>query len=184
MPQPSAIDGLNPDQRAALDRELIRRNFKDYAGLVEWAEGLGLCVSRSSVHRYGQKIQRKLAAVKASTDAARMIAEAAPDDADLRSAAVISMVQSELFELLLNLQDAEATDDPQQRVELMAKAARGVADLSRASVGQKKWKTEVEARIRAEERAGAEQAAAKAATQAGVSAEGIAAIRAAIAARM
>lgn len=143
MPAPSAIDNLDPDQRQALERELIRRNFKDYAGLVAWAAEYGLEISRSSAHRYGQKIQRKLNAVKASTDAARLIAEAAPDDADLRSAAVISMVQSELFEVLLNLQEAEATDDPQQRVELMAKAARGVADLSRASVGQKKWQQQV-----------------------------------------
>ena len=149
MPQISAIDGLTPEQRTALDRELVRRNFKDYAGLIEWAEGLGLSISRSSAHRYGQKIQRKLNAVRASTDAARQIAEAAPDDADVRSAAVISLVQSELSVLLINLQEAEASADPHTRVELMAKAARGVADLSRASVQQKKWQEQVKGKVAA-----------------------------------
>lgn len=189
MPRPARLDELSPEARAELDRQIVARNFKDYAGIVEWIREQGWFLTDeepgiSVIHRHGAKLKRRLEAVKASTQAARMIAEAAPDDADLRSAAVISMVQSELFELLLNLQEADAEDDPATRVELMAKAARGVADLSRASVSQKKWKTEVEARIRAEERAGAEQAAAAAATKAGVSAEGIAAIRAAIAARM
>lgn len=172
MPQPSAIDGLTPEQRTALDRELIRRNFTDYAGLVAWAEGLGLCISRSSAHRYGQKIQRKLNAVKASTDAARLIAEAAPDDADLRSAAVISLVQSELFDLLLNLQEAEATDDPQTRVELMAKAARGVADLSRASMQQKRLQEQVRVRTTT-----AADKATSIAKQGGLSAEAVDALR-------
>lgn len=147
MPQPAVIDRFTPEQRHALEQELILRNFKDYDGLVAWAAGFGLEISRSAAHRYGSQIKRKLAAVKASTEAARLIAEAAPDDADLRSAAVISLVQSELFDLMVSLQEAGEADDPQQRVALMAKAARGVADLSRASVSQKKWAEQVKARV-------------------------------------
>lgn len=176
MPQPAIIDSFTPEQRHALEQELILRNFKDYDGLVSWAAGFGLEISRASAHRYGQKLKRRLAVVRASTEAARQIAEAAPDDTDLRSAAVISLVQSELFELLLNLQEAEATDDPQTRVELMAKAARGVADLSRASVGQKKWQADTEAKVRAE----AAKTASQVAKSEGVSELGLARIRAAL----
>lgn len=149
MPQPAVIDRFTPEQRHALEQELILRNFKDYDGLVSWAAGFGLEISRASAHRYGQKLKRRLAVVRASTEAARQIAEAAPDDTDLRSAAVISLVQSELFELLLNLQEADASDDPGERVALMAKAARGVADLSRASVSQKKWAEQVKGKVAA-----------------------------------
>lgn len=143
------MNELSPEERARLDAEIVCRNFADYDGLVDWLGQQGFEISRSIIHRHGAKLKRRLEAVKASTEAARLIAEAAPDDADLRSAAVISMVQSELFDLLLNLQEADAEEDPQTRVELMAKAARGVADLSRASVSQKKWQASIKDKLEA-----------------------------------
>ena len=36
MPRPSLIDELSIEQRTLFESELIRRNFKDYDGLVEW----------------------------------------------------------------------------------------------------------------------------------------------------
>nr|WP_257645558.1 DUF3486 family protein [Ottowia beijingensis] len=39
----------------------------------------GQLPSRSAVHRYGQKLDRRLAAIKASTEAARLISEQAGD---------------------------------------------------------------------------------------------------------
>jgi hypothetical protein len=57
------------------------------------------------------------------------------------------MVQSEMFQLLLNLQEAEEESDPIERVEVMAKAARGMADLSRASIAQKKWQSAVREKL-------------------------------------
>jgi len=177
MPRPSQLNQLAPDDLTAFERELVNRNFSDYDGLVEWLAARGYEISRSVAHRHGQKVKRRLEAVKASTEAARLIAEAAPDDADLRSAAVISMVQSEMFELLLNLQEAEECDDPAGRVALMAKAAKGMADLTRASVGQKKWQMEVEAKIRAEERAKAAEKAVSIARKGGMSTETTEALR-------
>lgn len=151
MPKPSAIDSLTPEQRAAFVAELTRRNFADYDGLVAWAADFGLEITRSAAHRYGTKVKRKLQAVKDSTEAARLIAEAAPDDADLRSAAVISLVQSELFDVMVTLQDLDDAD-PAERVGLLKEAARSVLDMTKASTMQKKWMQENEARIRREAR--------------------------------
>ena len=147
MPRPSAFDAMPPTERLAFAQEFERRNFRDLDGMVEWLAERGWEVGRGAVWRAGGKVKRRLEAVRNSTEAARMIAEAAPDDADLRSAAVISMVQSEMFELLLNLQEADEADDPAARVELMAKAAKGRADLSRASIAQKKWQEQVRAKL-------------------------------------
>lgn len=84
------------------------------------------------------KIRAKLAAVQASTQAAMMIADAAPDDSDMRSSAVLSLVQTELFNALIALQESENPDaNPADRIMLMAKAGKGIAELSKASVNQK-----------------------------------------------
>lgn len=147
MSRPSAFDSMPPAERLAFAQEFERRNFRDLDGMVDWLAERGYEIGRGAVWRAGSKVKRRLEAVRNSTEAARLIAEAAPDDADLRSAAVISMVQSEMFELLLNLQEADEVDNPLERVELMAKAARGMADLSRASIAQKKWQEQVRAKF-------------------------------------
>jgi hypothetical protein len=143
MPKPSIIDSLPEDKRKVLEQELIRRNFSDYDGLVAWAAEFGLEINRSSMHRYGSKVKRKLQAVKDSTEAARMIAEAAPDDADLRSAAVISLVQSELFDVMVTLQELDEAD-PAERVGLLKEAARSVLDMTKSSVMQKQWQQKID----------------------------------------
>lgn len=176
------MDELSPEARKALDKEIERRNFKDYAGLVEWIREQGWFLTDeapgiSVIQRHGVKLKQRLELVTAATRSAVMIEEAARDDSDARSAAVIAMIQSEMFEVLLNLNEASEESDPETRVELLTKAARGVADLSRASVSQKKWKAEVEARIRSEERAKAADVATNAAKSQGVSPETIALIR-------
>ncbi len=146
MPKPSAIDGLSPEQRAQFDSELIRRNFKDYTGLVEFLAASGLEISRSSAYRHGSKLQRRLQNVRNSTEAARLIAEAAPDDADLRSAAVISLVQSELFDVMVTLQDLDEAE-PFERVGLLKECARSVLDMTKASVLQKQWAEKANAKL-------------------------------------
>lgn len=74
--------------------------------MEKWLQDLGYEIGKSSIHRYGQKLERKLAAVQASTQAAIMIAEASPDDGDARSQAVLSMVQTELFNAFVDFQNA------------------------------------------------------------------------------
>jgi hypothetical protein len=146
VPRPSPIDDMTADQRQAFEAELIRRNFKDYDGLVVWLRENGLELSRSAAYRHGSKLQRRLQAVRNSTEAAKLIAEAAPDDADLRSAAVISMVQSELFDVMVTLQDLDEAE-PGERVGLLKEAARSVLDMTKASVLQKKWQADIKDKL-------------------------------------
>lgn len=152
MSSPAQVDGWTPEQRADFERELIRRNFADYDGLVVWLNDNGFELSRSAAYRHATKLKRRIQAVRNSTEAARMIAEAAPDDSDLRSAAVISLVQSELFDVMVSLQDLEYAE-PYERVGLLKDAAKAVADMTRASTLQKEWQLKHTARIRQEARA-------------------------------
>lgn len=58
----------------------------------------------------------------------------------------MSLVQSDMFTMLVALQDAEDAD-PQERIKLLGNAARAVADLSRASIAQKKHAAAVQAKL-------------------------------------
>ena len=148
MARESSIDLLSAEDKTWLDRRFMDQGFCGYEEIANILQERGYNVSKSSVHRYGQKVEQKLAAVQASTQAAMMIADAAPDDSDMRSSAVLSLVQTELFNALIALQESENPDaDPADRIMLMAKAGKGIAEIARASVNQKKWQSEVNERV-------------------------------------
>jgi len=111
--------------------------------------------SRSAVHRYGQKLEQRLSAIRASTEAAKIIRNHAGDREDARSEALTAMIQSELFESIMTLQDAqdmEAAD----RIGLLSAAAKNIATLTRSSVNLKKFQEDVADKAR---KAFAEEAA-------------------------
>jgi hypothetical protein len=152
MPRRAKIDSMPPEVRTWVERALVDRGFAGYQELASLIQArTGVDISHAAVHRYGQRLARKLAAIRASTEAARAIAEAAPDREDLRSAAAMSLVQSELFEALVSLREAEETEDAGARVKLLAQAARAIAEVARASVGQKRWSEEMRERLEAVE---------------------------------
>lgn len=171
MAKRSKISTLPAEVRSWLDKALAEGNFSGYDQLEKLLTEKGFTIGKSSIHRYGQQLEQKLAAVKASTEAARAIAESAPDDADLRSAAVMSLVQTDLFNTMIALQEAQFAD-PVDRIKLLAKAAEPIAKLSRAAVNQKKWESEVKAKIEA-----AADAAERIAKKGGLSAASVAEIR-------
>jgi hypothetical protein len=153
MPRRSTIDGLPNDVRRWLERALADANFSGYQALEEMMRERGYAISKSAIHRYGQKIERRFAAIKASTEAARLLTEGASDDQDARSEAVIALVQTELFESIINLQEAGDEElDPADRIGLLSSAAKNIATLARASVNQKKFRLEEQARIEREAR--------------------------------
>lgn len=144
MARQSAIDALSPEDKEWLNRQFLDKGFCGYEEIAALLAERGYNVSKSSVHRYGQKLESKLEAVQASTQAAILIAQAAPDDADQRSQAMLSMVQTEFFNALVALQEVNNEDNsPEDRIALLGKASKGIAEIAKASVNQKKWSLEV-----------------------------------------
>lgn len=143
------IEGLPVDVRHWLERALTESGFSGYEALEAMLAERGFSISKSAIHRYGQKIEKRFAAIKASTEAARILTEGAADDQDARSEAVIALVQTEMFESIVNLQEAEDEElDPADRIALLSKAAKNIATLARASVNQKKFRLEVQEETR------------------------------------
>jgi len=149
MARRSSIDDLPEAARRWLDRALTDGNFSGYQQLEELLRVKGFAISKSSIHRYGQKIERRLAAIRASTEASRLLADASPDDKDVRSEALTALIQTELFDTIVNLQEATDEDlDPAMRVKMLSGAARNIATLTRSSVNLKRFQAEAEERGR------------------------------------
>ncbi len=151
MAPKSKISTMPPGVKSWLEKALIDRSFSGYKELESLLKTQGFDISHASIHRYGQKLEQRLAAIKASTEAAKLIAEAAPDNEDHRSAAVMSLVQTSLFDALLDLQEA-AELEPSERIPLLSKAAQGFAKLADASINQKRWEEEVKKKFAALEK--------------------------------
>lgn len=150
MARESAIDALSNDDLDWLNSHFRDKGFCGYEEIASILKQRGYSISKASVHRYGQKMERKLAAVKASTEAAMLITKASPDDADERSQAVLSLVQTEMFNALVALQDVEDDNaDPAKRLAMISKCAKGIAEITNASVNQKKWMLEVRSKAEA-----------------------------------
>lgn len=155
MPPRTKIAKLPENIRAWLRRAIVEHGFGDITALT--AELNALCregghdvtIGRSAVGAESQRVRRAQEAIRATTEAARQIAETSPDDADQRSAAAMAIVQSEVFELLLKVRESAEIDDPVERLGVMNEAALGLSRLSRARVNQARWATDVETRAKA-----------------------------------
>lgn len=172
MPRRKLVDLLPQELRTELDRLIQQRAFGDYVAIADWLAERGYTISKSALIEHGADLRRKVEAVKASTMAAQMIAEASEDAKDDRSGAILSLLQTEIFSTLVALQEANEETDPTDRLQLLSKAARGIADVSRASLGLKKYQAEVENRARA-----AADAVAKQARKGGMSQDAVDEIR-------
>ncbi len=155
MARKSSIIRLSPEVKAHIEallaegRLTLDELIDDLRARFPQAGAAGELPSRSAVHRYGQKLERRLAAIRASTEAAKLIQASAGDDRDARSEALTALVQTELFEAILALQEADDPDlDAGERVGMLSAAAKNIATLSRSSVNLKKFQAEVEDRAR------------------------------------
>lgn len=187
MGRKSAVDRLPDDIKAYLHGQLAdgRMTLDELIADLKarWPEEseAGELPSRAAVGRYGQKLERRLSAIRASTEAAKIIQAQSGDREDARSGALTAMIQAELFESIMALQEAGDEEmPPSERVGLLSSAAKNIATLTRSSVNLKRWQAEVEERARKAAMAEAAAIAEQTAKQQGVSSVGIAALREAI----
>ena len=159
MGRKSTIDRLEPEIKAYIQAMLASGSMTLDELIADLRErypaqsGTGELPSRSALHRYGSKLDRRLAAIRASTEAAKLIQAQAGDDKDARSEALTALVQTELFEAILSLQEADDPDiDQAERVGMLSAAAKNIATLTRSSVNLKEFQAKVEARAKEEAR--------------------------------
>lgn len=143
MPKPSSIEVLPQAVKEWLDRSLVENSFSGYQALEAELKERGYTISKSAIHRYGQNFEKRLAAVKMATEQAKAIVDGVPDDEGKFSEALMRLAQEKIFGVLM---DFEPDPDKPMNLSSLAKAA---AELSRASVTQKKWAAEVKSKMAA-----------------------------------
>lgn len=139
MPPRSKVDKLPAAVKAWLDNALIEGNFSGYELLEAELKARGFDIGKSSLHRYGQDFEDKLAAIRIATEQAKAITDAIPDDAGAMNDALIRLVQQKAFDTLVNLEAGASIKD----IGLM------VARLSNASVKQKQWAADAREKLNA-----------------------------------
>lgn len=173
MAQRSSIEKLPEAVRHEFERKLVENGFSDYQAIAEWLQDQGYEISRSAAHRYGQKVQRRFAAIKSSTEAARLIAEGAADEGDTRSEALMAMLQTELFDALVAIGEMDSEElNALDRFGVMAEGAKKISGLIFASTRLKEYQAKVKAKVQA-----AAEDVAKQAKKGGLSEESVEAIR-------
>ena len=138
----SSVELLPEEVRHALERRLAELGFANYSELTDWLKSQGFEISRSAVHRFGQKIERRFASIKASTEAARLIADGATDEGDTRSEALMAMLQTELFDAMVSIGEIDEENlSSIDRFSMMAGAAKNIAALASASTRLKQFQS-------------------------------------------
>lgn len=154
MPPVSKIAQMPAEIREWLHKAFVARGFGDIEAITEEVNGLmkeagvAITIGKSAVGAESQKVKRAQEAIRATTEAARLINEASPDAGDNRSAGAMAIVQSEVFEILLKMRESAEADDT-VRLANMSEAALLLSRLSRSRVYQSRWNVEVEARAKA-----------------------------------
>ncbi|MGK2899209.1 MAG: phage protein Gp27 family protein [Burkholderiaceae bacterium] len=150
----SKIAQLPQNLRDWLHKAFVERGFggieqitEDLNALMKEA-GVAISIGKSAVGAESQKVKRAQEAIRATTEAARLIADTSPDVGDKRSAGAMAIVQSEVFDLLLRIRESADADDD-ARLAKLGDAALLLSRLSRSRVYQSRWNEEVETRVKA-----------------------------------
>lgn len=168
MVQRSKIELLPDPVRDELNTRLIGGAFSGYTELEDWLRGIGFEIGKSSIHRYGTKLDQRMAELKSATEQAKALVNAAPDESADMSEALMRLMQQKLFTLLM-----EMDVDPEDAS--LAAIAKAMAPLARASIALKQHQAAT-----AEKAAAAANAADQIAKRGGLSADAAAELRAAI----
>ncbi len=102
---PGKIKRLPPEVREELNNRLVSGGFSDYRGLSRWLQEKGYEISPSSINYYARRFEQRLEAVRLATAQAKAVVEAAPGDDDRINQALLKIVQTTLFEMMIDLND-------------------------------------------------------------------------------
>lgn len=149
MPQPSVIDQLSSEDRAWLEARLTEADFKRYRRITDELNarlqegGCEVTVSKSALHRHGKELQRNIAAIKRSTEMAKVLAQEVGDDEGAMTSAVNRLIQQKFFDFMLDFDIDPEKVDP-------IKLTRAISDLNKGDIALRRFQKQ--ARREAEER--------------------------------
>jgi hypothetical protein len=166
MPSNSKVDELPEEVKNWLDENLVKNNFSAYVALSEELKSRGYDISKSSLGRYGKAFEDRIQAIKKQAEMYKILREQVGDDEGAMTDGIIRQAQYMIGEVLNKMGPMDLDDMD------LPKLIRAIADLSRASVSQKKWMAEIKGRTK-----DAVAEVVKVAKAEGLSAEGVKTMR-------
>jgi hypothetical protein len=137
------IKRMPRDLKQKLDKLLSDGTFHSCRQLAKWLGDNGFEISHAAIHKYGQKFERKLEAVRMATEQARIVCEQFKDDDAQMQSALMRLVQTRLFEVLTaanEMGQGSATEEGATIAPVNITAlARSVSGLVRAESEHRKW---------------------------------------------
>lgn len=182
MARRSKVDALPTEILDEFNARLVASGFSGYEGFSEWLKSMGYNISKSALHRHGSALEAEFEEAMADARRTRALARAARESGDENDDAMLSAASSIMQDNLLrvSLKLKNSGNDPAETAKTLSLISRAFADVGRFDISRQKWKTEMEAKIRAEERALAAEQATTAAKAGGASPETITKIRVAL----
>jgi hypothetical protein len=150
------IKKLPPDLKEQLDKMLMGGTMHSCRQLSKWLGDNGFEISHAAIHKYGQKFERRLDAIKMATEQARIVCEQFKGDDEQMQSALMRMVQTRLFEVLVAANE-RTTDSANEEGATIAPVnitalARSVSGLARAETEHRKWVDRARAGVAAAEK--------------------------------
>ncbi len=148
------IKKLPPDLKEQLDQMLTEGTLHSCRQLSKWLGDNGFEISHAAIHKYGQKFERRLAAIKMATEQARIVCEQFKDDDEQMQSALMRLVQTQLFQML-SISNGEGSG--KRRAPAVAPVnigalARCVSGMARVESEQQKWAERARAKVAAVEK--------------------------------
>jgi hypothetical protein len=137
------IKKLPPDLKDELDRMFTEGTMHSCRQLAKWLGDNGFEISHAAIHKYGQKFERKLEAVRMATEQARIVCEQSKDDDAQMQSALMRLVQTRLFEVLTAANEMGQGSANEEGATIapvnITALARSVSGLVRAESEHRKW---------------------------------------------
>jgi len=134
MPPRNRVYTLPEPIRAWLDETLAGNGGQQFKAMEEKLKAKGFKISDSALQRYhAGDLQPRLQALKLATESARTVAAAMGENDGTMLEALTGLCQERLFSLLIEV-DPDSVDGA-----ILAKLARAISDLARASINVKKF---------------------------------------------
>jgi len=160
MPPKSKVYALPEGVRAWLDETLAGNGGQQFNALEKALRDKGFKISDSALQRYhASDLEPRLKALKLATESARTVAAAVGENDGTMLEALTGLCQERLFNLLLEV------DPDDVNGEILAKLARAISNLAKASIDVKKYVSDARKKALTD----AAEAVEKAAKQKGLS---------------
>ena len=141
------------DLKEQLDKFLSEGELHTSLQLCEWLRDNGFEISHRCIDDYRHKFERQLDSIRLATEQARIVCEQFKGDDAQMQAALMRLVQTRLFEILVVAEEKETSrkkrTSPTVAAVNVAALARCVSGLVKAETEHQKWAEHMRAGVAA-----------------------------------